>query len=175
MGPQASKAAVGIAKAGAKAATTGVLTYAIPFFGPLLASAINSLYAEGGDVQAINDKIKALAPEGAKFKVINTPEQLKQLIQDHPVETKKAGLTPELVDKAVVKYENLKQEQKAEFARGTLAVAKREAKMLKAMKSGSESGAVGMKPVKVKKERSPAQKAATAKMLAALKASKAKK
>ena len=126
------------------------------------------------NVQAINDKIKAIAPEGAKFKQINTPEQLKQMIKDHPEETKKAGLTPELIDKAVVKYENMKEEEKAVMARGGV-VAKRAAKMMKALKSGGESGAVGMKPVKAKKERSPAQKAATAKMLAALKASKAKK
>ena len=153
MGASAGKAAIGVAKAGAKAATMGALTYAIPIFGPLIAGAINSLYAEGGDIQAVNDKIKAIAPEGAKFKVINSPEQLKQLITDFPKEAKRAGLTADKIDAAVAKVE----EQKA-MAKGG---------MVKAMAKGGA--------VKVKKERSPAQKAATAKMLAALKASKASK
>lgn len=153
MGASAGKFAVGIAKAGAKAATTGVLSYAIPIFGPLIASAINSLYAEGGDVAAINDKVKAIAPDDAKFKVINSPEALKALIIQFPKEAKKAGLTADKVDEAVAKVE----EQKA-MAKG-----------------GMVSKSKSVAPAKVKKERSPAQKAATAKMLAALKASKAKK
>jgi len=79
--------------------------------------------------------------------MINTPEALKKAIQDHPEAARKAGLTVDKVDEAVAKME----EQKATMAKG------------------------GMVMKKVKKERSPAQKAATAKMLAALKASKAKK
>jgi hypothetical protein len=154
MGASAGKFAVNVAKAGAKAATTGVLTYAIPIFGPLIAGAINSLYAEGGDVQAINDKVKDIAPDNAKFKVINTPEALKKAIQDHPEAARKAGLTADKIDEAVAKME----EQKATMAKGGMV-------MKKAMAKGGA----------VKKERSPAQKAATAKMLAALKASKAKK
>lgn len=145
MGGSAGKFAVNVAKAGAKAATTGILTYAIPFFGPLIAGAINSLYAEGGDVQALNDKIKQIAPDNAKFKVINTPEQLKQAIIDHPEAARKAGLTADKIDAAVAKHE----EQKAIMAKG---------------------GAV-----KAKKPRSAAQKAATEKMIAALIASKSKK
>jgi hypothetical protein len=172
MGGSVGKFAEGVAKAGAKAATTAALTYAIPIFGPFIAMGLNSLYAEGGpvkpfDVDKINDKVKAIAPDDAKFKVINSPEALKKAIQDFPVEAKKAGLTIDKVDAAVAKME----EQKAVMAKGGV-VAKREAKMLKAMKSGAESGAVGMKPVKAKKERTPAQKAATAKMLAGLKAYK---
>ena len=145
MGGSAGKFAINVAKAGAKAATTGVLTYAIPFFGPLIAGAINSLYAEGGDVQAINDKVKSIAPDDAKFKVINSPEQLKQAIIDHPEAARKAGLTAAKIDAAVAKVE----EQKAIMAKG---------------------GAV-----KAKKPRSAAQKAATDKMIAALIASKSKK
>lgn len=152
MGASAGKFAIGIAKAGAKAATIGALTFAIPIFGPLIASAINSLYAEGGDVAAINDKVKAIAPDDAKFKQINSPEALKALITQFPKEAKKAGLTADKVDEAVAKVE----EQKA-MAKGGM--------VMKAMAKGGG----------VKKERSPAQKAATAKMLAALKASKAKK
>ena len=151
MGASAGKFAIGVAKAGAKAATTGALTFAIPIFGPLIASAINSLYAEGGDVAAINDKVKAIAPDDAKFKVINSPEALKKAIQDHPVEAKKAGLTIDKVDAAVAKME----EQKAVMAKGGMV-------MKKAMAKGGA----------VKKERTPAQKAATAKMLAGLKAYK---
>lgn len=154
MGAAAGKAATNIAKAGAKLATTGALTWAFPIFGPFIAGAINSLYAEGGDIQAVNDKIKALAPDDAKFKVINTPEQLKQMIVDFPKESKAAGLTAAKVDAAVAKHE----EMKATMAKGGM-VAKKMAK-----------GDVA----KVKKERSPAQKAATAKMLAALKAKKNK-
>lgn len=154
MGASASNFAINVAKAGAKAATTGVLTYAIPIFGPLIAGAINSLYAEGGDVQAINDKVKDIAPDNAKFKVINTPAALKKAIQDHPEAARKAGLTADKIDEAVAKME----EQKATMAKGGMV-------MKKAMAKGGA----------VKKERSPAQKAATAKMLAALKASKAKK
>lgn len=157
MGGSVGKFAVNVAKAGAKAATTGVLTYAIPIFGPLIAGAINSLYAEGGDVQAINDKVKDIAPDNAKFKMINTPEALKKAIQDHPEAARKAGLTADKIDEAVAKME----EQKATMAKGGMV-------MKKAMAKG------GM-VMKTKKERSPAQKAATAKMLAALKASKAKK
>jgi hypothetical protein len=153
MGASAGKFATNVAKSAAKAATTGVLSYAIPFFGPLIASGINSLYAEGGDVQALNDKIKSMAPEGAKFKQINSADALKQAILDHPAEAKKAGLTADKIDMAVAKVE----EQKA-MAKGG---------MVKAMAKGGA--------VKVKKPRSAAQKAATAKMLAALKASKAKK
>jgi hypothetical protein len=154
MGASAGKAALGVAKSAAKVGTTAALTYAIPIFGPLIAGAINSLYAEGGDIQAVNDKIKAIAPEGAKFKVINSPEQLKQMIIDFPKEAKKAGLTADKIDIAVAKVE----EQKA-MAKGGMV-----------KQSCAKGGAV-----KAKKPRSEAQKAATAKMLAALKASKAKK
>jgi len=161
MGAAAGKAATNIAKAGAKLATTGVLTWAFPIFGPFIAGAINSLYAEGGDIQAINDKIKDIAPEDAKFKVINTPEQLKQLIIDFPKETKAAGLTAAKIDKAVNKYE----EQKA-MAKGGM-VSKKGSPPIATMAKGGVA--------KVKKPRSEAQKAATAKMLAALKASKGKK
>ena len=147
MGAAAGKFAINVAKGAAKAGTTAALTYAIPIFGGFIASAINSLYAEGGDVQAINDKVKDIAPDNAKFKTITTPEQLKKAIQDHPEAARKAGLTADKIDEAVAKME----EQKATMAKG------------------------GMVMKKVKKERSPAQKAATAKMLAALKASKAKK
>jgi len=155
MGASASNFAINVAKAGAKAATTGILTYSIPIFGPLIASAINSLYAEGGDVQAINDKVKDIAPDDAKFKVINTPEALKKAIKDHPEAARKAGLTADKIDEAVAKYE----EQKA-MAKGGMV---EKAVMAK-------GGAV-----KAKKPRSAAQKAATDKMIAALIASKSKK
>jgi hypothetical protein len=148
MGASASNFAINIAKGAAKAGTTAALSYAIPIFGGFIASAINSLYAEGGDVKALNEKIKDIAPDNAKFKTITTPEQLKKAIQDHPEAARKAGLTADKIDAAVAKYE----EQKATMAKGGM-----------------------VKTAKVKKERSPAQKAATAKMLAALKASKAKK
>lgn len=161
MGGSFGKFAEGVAKAGAKAATTGVLTYAIPIFGPLIAGAINSLYAEGGDVQALNDKIKAIAPDDAKFKMVNSPEALKALITQFPKEAKKAGFTADKVDAAVAKIE----EQKA-MAKGG---------MVEKFKMPTVTKAVMAKGGGVKKERSPAQKAATAKMLAALKASKAKK
>ena len=156
MGGSVGKFAEGVAKAGAKAATTAALTYAIPIFGPFIAMGLNSLYAEGGpvkpfDVDKINDKVKAIAPDDAKFKVINSPEALKKAIQDHPVEAKKAGLTIDKVDAAVAKME----EQKAVMAKGGMV-------MKKAMAKGGA----------VKKERTPAQKAATAKMLAGLKAYK---
>lgn len=156
MGGSVGKFAENVAKAGAKAATTGILTYSIPIFGPLIAGAINSLYAEGGDVQAINDKVKALAPDDAKFKVINTPQALKKAIQDHPEAARKAGLTADKIDEAVAKYE----EQKA-MAKGGMV----ETKAVMA-KGGA---------VKAKKPRSAAQKAATEKMIAALIASKSKK
>jgi hypothetical protein len=161
MGAAAGKAATNIAKAGAKLATTGALTWAFPIFGPFIAGAINSLYAEGGDIQTINDKIKDIAPDDAKFKTINTPEQLKQLIIDFPKETKAAGLTAAKIDKGVAKYE----EQKT-MAKGGM-VSKKGSPPIATMAKGDMA--------KVKKERSPAQKAATAKMLAALKASKGKK
>jgi hypothetical protein len=188
MGAAAGKAAVNIAKAGAKLGTTAVLSWAFPIVGSVLAGIINSLYAEGGDVQALNDKIKSLAPEGAKFKIINTPDQLKQMIVDFPKETKAAGLTADKIDKAVVKYENMKEEEKAIMAKGGM-VAK------KSMSTGGLIGGLidayarapppvkgktylakgGAVKAKVKKPRSEAQQAATAKMLAALKASKGKK
>lgn len=156
MGGSAGKFALNVAKGAAKAGTTAALTYAIPIFGPLFANVINSLYVEGGDVQAINDKVKALAPDDAKFKVINTPEALKKAIQDHPEAARKAGLTADKVDEAVAKYEEQKAMAKGGMVKPTAVMAK--------------GGAV-----KAKKPRSAAQKAATEKMIAALIASKSKK
>lgn len=166
MGGAAGKAAENIAKSGAKLATTAALTWGIPIFGPFIAGAINSLYAEGGDIQAVNDRIKAIAPDDAKFKVINTPEQLKQLIIDFPKETKAAGLTMAKIDKGVAKYE----EQKTMAKGGCVTKKMAKGGPVKPTAVMAKGG-----PVKSKKERSPAQKAATTKMLAALKASKGKK
>lgn len=102
MGGSAGKFATNIAKTAAKGATTAVLSYGIPIFGGLIASFINGLYAEGTlKVEAINDKVKEIAPDDAKFKLISTPEQLKTMIQQYPEQAQKAGLTIEKVDKAV--------------------------------------------------------------------------
>jgi hypothetical protein len=70
----------------------------IPILGPALAAGINSLYAEGTtDLKSLNAQIKDIAPDNAKFKVINSASALQALVDKHPVEARKAGITSDTV------------------------------------------------------------------------------
>ena len=103
MGGSVGKFAINVAKTASKGATSAVLG-GIPIFGGILANAINGLYAEGTtNVSAINEKVKEIAPDDAKFKVISTPEALKSMIALYPSEAHKAGLTDAKIDKVVAK------------------------------------------------------------------------
>jgi hypothetical protein len=138
MGNAVKSFAKAVATVVAKSAITGVGGM-IPVVGGPLASYINSKFAKGSyDIGAVD------VPAGAKTKIIDTPAKLVQMIQKFPEQAQKAGLTTEMV----------KDEVK---------VAKEQA--------GAISKAVGgsvptPKHDGHKKERSAAQKAATAKLVA---------
>ena len=147
---------IGVGKFLAKAGTTMVLKKMSPTIGPGLATVINGLYAVGSDgleipTAEINQQIKDAVPDTiTHFKPVNSPEQLKALVEKFPEQAAKAGITTDKIDQAV------QQMAKGGMVKPTAVMAK--------------GGAV-----KAKKPRSAAQKAATEKMIAALIASKSKK
>jgi hypothetical protein len=140
----------------------------IPVVGGALGDYVTSKFAVGSfDVGAMGIKI----PEDAKQKVISTPAQLKQLVKEHPVEAKKAGLTVEMIDEGV---QEAKEQSKA--IGGSVKLSKkdfvRKMEIPPATEFGKVSKAVGGKvdaPKKEKKPRTAAQIAATKRMLAGLK------
>jgi hypothetical protein len=85
------------AKAVAKAAISGAGS-AIPIIGGPLASWINSKFAKGS--YDIGNPGVAI-PDGAKTKAINTPAQLKALINANPAEAKAAGLSVDMINSEV--------------------------------------------------------------------------
>ena len=119
----------------------------VPFVGGPLASYINSKYAIGA--ADLHSELK----DGHSVKVIKTPAQLIALIKANPDAAAKSGLTVEMV------------KDEAKEAKG----------------GATSASAPTLQPVeppkmaKGGKVRSAAQKAATVKMLAALKAKKAHK
>jgi len=131
-----------------------------PVLGNSLADAINSLYAMGiedlgkgskdFDVNKINKQIMDAFPEQDKFQAINSKADFLALVKDFPKEAKKAG----------IKEADLPT---ASASAPTMAVM---------AKGGVVKPAV--KPA-VKKARSPAQIAATKRMLTALAKYKASK
>ena len=138
MGNAVKSFAKTVATAVAKGAISGVGGM-IPVVGGPLASYINSKFAKGSyDIGAVD------VPVGAKTKVIDTPAKLVQMIQKFPEQAKKAGLTVDMVKEEV-----------------------KDAKEQAGSISKAVGGAVPMpKHEGHKKERSAAQKAATAKLVA---------
>ena len=162
MGGSVGKFFVGVAKVALKGATSAVGAL-VPVIGTPLANAVNGLYAEGtGDLKAgvpVGVKLK----EGVKTQEINTPSQLKALVEKYPEQAKKAGLTVDKIDDAV---ERAKEVSKA--VGGMVKIPKgREGKRLSSPKDQVVpvvSKAVGGK---VKKARTPAQLEATRKLVEA--------
>lgn len=152
---------IGVGKFLAKAATTMVLKRIAPTIGPGLATVINGLYAVGSDgleiqTDKINKQIVDKVPDSiTQFTPVNSIEQLKALAEKFPDQAKKAGVTVDNIDKVI---------EKAAMAKGGTI------KGTPIVATMAKGGAI-----KAKKPRSAAQAAATAKMLAALKASKGKK
>ena len=148
MGQTIKKFAVYVGKSIAKGATSFVLGK-VPVIGTPVADWINSKYAEGGTV---GEGLDVPVPAGFKPKAINTQKDLESLIQKFPDEAQKAGLSVDMVKEKV-------------------AQAKDETKM---MKKGGSVKEVKLNKVggMVKKPRSAAQKAATAKLVAMNKAKK---
>jgi hypothetical protein len=154
---------INVGKAIAKGLTKAVLgrvatrITGTPVLGNSLADAINSLYAVGAedlgkgskdfDVNKINKSIMDAFPEQDKFQAINSKADFLALVKDFPKEAKKAGI------------------KEADLPT-TSASAPTMAVMAK--------GGVVKKPA-VKKARTPAQIAATKRMLAALAKYKASK
>ena len=161
---------IGVGKFLAKTATKAILgrvasrITGTPVLGNSLADAINSLYAVGisdlgkgnkdFDVEKINKAIMDAFPEQDKFQVIDSKAQLASLVKEFPKEAKKAGIKESdiPVGPAV-----------AVMAKGG------------AVKKASPTIALMAKGGAVKKARSPAQIAATKRMLDGLKKYKAMK
>lgn len=100
MGNTVKRFVVEVGKAAAKGATSFVLGK-VPFIGTPLANKINSLYAEGGAVAAIAGG--APVPAGMSKMVINTPQQLLNLVKKEPEIAAKVGLTVEKVQEGIDK------------------------------------------------------------------------
>jgi len=100
MGGSVGKFVGDVAKAGLKGATSYVLGTYIPYVGGHIASYINSKYSHGGVLMEVGGNPPDL-PEGFKPKKIDTPAQLKSLVEKFPEEAKKAGLTVEKIDAEV--------------------------------------------------------------------------
>jgi hypothetical protein len=170
MGGAVGKFIGGVAKIALKGATSAVLG-GIPYVGSTLAGAINGLYAEGtGDLKAglpANIKLK----EGEKGIAINTPAQLKDLVNKFPDQAKKAGLTIEKIDEGV---ERAKEVSKA--VGGKIKIPKDRPVSMRLKDQVVDdlpvSKAVGGK---VKKARTPAQLEATKKLVEANRKRRAKK
>lgn len=130
-----------------------------PVLGNSLADAINSLYAVGVsdlgkgskdfDVEKINKAIMDAFPDQDKFQVIDSKQAFASLVKEFPKEAKKAGI----------------KESDIPVGPAVAVMAK----------GGPVKTAVMAKGGAVKKARSPAQIAATKKMLEALKKYKAMK
>jgi hypothetical protein len=133
----------------AKGATSFVLGKYIPYVGGPLADKLNSLYAEGGMIES---RVPESLPEGFKPKAINTEAQLVSLVKKFPEQAMKAGLT---VEEIKAKAPEMKKGGK---------VAK--------MKKGGKVPKLNAMGGAVKKPRSAAQMAATAKLVAMNKAKK---
>ena len=128
MGNTVKKAVVAIGKTIAKGATSAVGNM-IPVIGKPLADHINSLYAEGGLANNLAGA-SAPIPPGFKPKVINTPQQLLDLVKKVPQVAEKSGLTVEKIQEAMDKAKS-----------GEVVVAKRRggrAKKTKAPKAPKE-------------------------------------
>jgi hypothetical protein len=100
MGGSVGKFVGDVAKAGLKGATSYVLGTYIPFVGGHIANYINSKYAKGGVLMDVGGNPPDL-PEGFKPKKIDTPAQLKSLVEKFPDLAQKAGLTVEKIDAEV--------------------------------------------------------------------------
>jgi hypothetical protein len=167
------------AKTVAKGAIKGA-TSVIPVVGGALGDYINSKFAVGSfDIGSLGIDPNNI-PEGAKVVNVNTPAQLKKLVEQNPEAAKKAGLTVQMINEGVAEakqqskaiggsvfYKPLSTPMASEFvkpkgkyAKGSMDLPKEEEPK---------------KIVKQKKPRSEAQKAATAKMLAALHAKRSGK
>lgn len=168
MGGAVGKFIGGVAKTALKGATSAVLG-GIPYVGGALASGINGLYAEGtGDLKAglpANIKLK----EGEKGIAINTPAQLKDLVNKFPDQAKKAGLTIEKIDEGV---QRAKEISKAVGGRIKVPAMGAQLQPIKDSVAPVVSKAVGGK---VKKARTPAQLEATRKLVEANRKRRAKK
>lgn len=100
MGGSVGKFVGDVAKAGLKGATSYVLGTYIPFVGSHIANYVNSKYAKGGVLMDVGGTPPDL-PEGFKPKKIDTPAQLKSLVEKFPDLAQKAGLTVEKIDAEV--------------------------------------------------------------------------
>jgi hypothetical protein len=142
--------AVSSLKSLAKGATSFVLGKYIPYVGGPLADKLNSLYAEGGMIEG---KIPDV-PEGFKAKAINTEAQLISLVKKFPEQAMKANLTVEEI-----------KAKAPEMRKGGTVAKMKKGGAVKKMVLNAMGG-------KVKKPRSAAQMAATAKLVAMNKAKK---
>ncbi len=100
MGNTVKRFVVEVGKAAAKGATSFVLGK-VPFIGTPLANKINSLYQAGGEVASIAGG--APVPAGMSKMVINTPQQLLNLVKKEPEIAAKVGLTVEKVQEGIQK------------------------------------------------------------------------
>jgi len=173
MGGAVGKFIGNVAKTALKGATSAVLG-GIPYVGSTLAGAINGLYAEGtGDLKAglpANIKLK----EGEKGIAINTPAQLKDLVNKFPDQAKKAGLTIEKIDEGV---ERAKEVSKAVGGKIKFPKDRPMGMRLQPVKDQVVNDLPVSKAVggKVKKARTPAQLEATKKLVEANRKRRAKK
>jgi len=156
--------AVSVVKSAAKGATSYVLGKYVPYIGNNIADKLNSMYADGGMIES---RVPESLPEGFKPKTINTEAQLVSLVKKFPEQAMKAGLT---VEEIKAKAPEMKKGGKvAKMKKGGIVGPGQ--KKVKHQPMELKLNAMGGK---VKKPRSAAQIAATAKLVAMNKAKKMK-
>jgi hypothetical protein len=159
MGGAIKKLAISAGKAILKGATSFVLGK-VPVIGTPVADWINNKYANGGAVG-----MEVPIPPGFKAKPLNSAKDVINLINAFPDEAKKAGLTVEMVEQAT---SNFKNDEASNFKKKGGAVMMKKGGAMGEPKLNKEGGAI-------KKPRSAAQKAATAKLVAMNKAKRGMK
>jgi len=186
---------IGVGKFLLKTATTAILSRiatrvtGTPVLGRSLADAINSLYAVGSsdlgkgnkdiDVIKINKQIMDALPHETKFDQINSPAELLVLVKEFPKEARKAGIKESDIPMGSASGSAIYAVGSADLSKGgkdsmeVKKVAKKVAK--KEQVPQGPSIAYMAKGGSIKKARSPAQIAATKRMLAALAKYKASK
>lgn len=159
MGQTIKKFAVYVGKSIAKGATSFVLGK-VPIIGTPVADYLNSKYADGGPVG-----MEVPIPAGFKPKPLNSAKDIISLINKFPDEAKSAGLSVEMVKQET---SNFKNDEASNFKKKGGAVMMKKGGAMGEPKLNKAGGAV-------KKPRSAAQKAATAKLVAMNKAKRGMK
>jgi hypothetical protein len=165
-----SSSIVGFVKDVGKAVAKGATSFVgskIPFVGPRIADYLNSKYAIGSE--DLHGHLEKGNMKNLEKKSINSPVELKKLIEAFPKEAEKNGISTSDVTEAV---QELKEQSKA--IGGTVKFINKRPPVIPIVQKKEASMAIGG-IVKVKKQRTAAQIAATKKLVELNKAKRAHK